>query len=185
MLFVNGIPLVVIECKRPDMKDPIAQAVSQQIRNQQQNQIPHLFFYAQLLLAVSKNEARYATVGTPPKFWSAWKEEFGKRDLADLKEKVNLPRSERQIDRICASGNLWQEHVTSYVRVERQVTPQDRALYSLCRKERILELVHGLMLFDAGEKNVARHQQYFCEESRDLVKVFRKRMMAKYGSEKE
>ena len=33
VLFVNGIPLVVIECKRPDLKDPIGQAVSKQIRN--------------------------------------------------------------------------------------------------------------------------------------------------------
>ena len=31
VLFVNGIPLVVIECKRPDLKDAIAQAVSQSI----------------------------------------------------------------------------------------------------------------------------------------------------------
>ena len=44
VLFVNGIPLVVIECKRPDMKDPIGRAISQQIRNQQQDQIPRLFF---------------------------------------------------------------------------------------------------------------------------------------------
>jgi len=53
VLFVNGIPLVVIECKRPDIKDPIGQAVSQQIRNQQRDQIPRLFHYAQLLLAVN------------------------------------------------------------------------------------------------------------------------------------
>ena len=29
VLFVNGIPLCIIECKRPDMKDPLAQAISQ------------------------------------------------------------------------------------------------------------------------------------------------------------
>ena len=163
VLFVNGIPLVVMECKRPDLKDPIGQAVSQQIRNQQQDQIPRLFFYSQLLLAVSKNEASYATVGTPAKFWSVWKEEFGERDLADLKAKVNLPLSERQIDRICASREFWvREHVESYGRLERRVTPQDRALYSLCRRDRLLELAGRFMLFDAGEKKVARHQQYFC-----------------------
>ena len=163
VLFVNGIPMVVIECKRPDLKDPIGQAVSQQIRNQQQDQIPRLFFYAQLLLAVSKNEAKYATVGTPPKFWSVWKEDFGETDLADLKGKVNLPLSERQIDRICASRDFWvREQVASYGRLERQVTPQDRALYTLCRRERLLELAYRFMLFDAGEKKVARHQQYFC-----------------------
>ena len=107
VLFVNGIPLVVIECKRPDMKDPIGQAISQQIRNQQQDQIPRLFFYAQLLLAVSKNEAKYATVGTPPKFWSVWKENFSQSDADDLNKRVNLPLSESQIDRTFASREFW------------------------------------------------------------------------------
>ncbi len=164
VLFVNGIPLVVIECKRPDMKDPIGQAISQHIRNQQQDQIPRLFFYAQLLLVVSKNEAKYATVGTPPKFWSMWKENFSQSEAADLNRRVNLPLSEDQIDRILASWESWapREKLASYGRLERQVTPQDRALYALCRKRRLLELIFRFMLFDAGEKKVARHQQYFC-----------------------
>ena len=35
VLFVNGIPLCIIECKRPDMKEPLTEAISQHIRNQQ------------------------------------------------------------------------------------------------------------------------------------------------------
>ena len=162
VLFVNGIPLVVIECKRPDMKDPIGQAIRQHIRNQQQDQIPGLFFFAQLLLAVSKNEAKYATVGTPAKFWSVWKENFSERDAADLKKKVSLPLSEGQIDRIFAARELWARERESYGSIERQVTPQDEALYALCRRERLLELIFRFMLFDGGEKKIARHQQYFC-----------------------
>jgi hypothetical protein len=34
VLFVNGIPFAVIECKRPDIKGPLEQAISQNIRNQ-------------------------------------------------------------------------------------------------------------------------------------------------------
>ena len=162
VLFVNGIPLVVIECKRPDMKDPIGQAISQHIRNQQQDQIPRLFFYAQLLLSISKNEAKYATVGTPAKFWSVWKENFSESDAADLKKRVSLPLSEGQTDRIFATRELWAREQESYGSIERQVTPQDEALYSLCRKERLLELIFRFMLFDGGEKKIARHQQYFC-----------------------
>ena len=162
VLFVNGIPLVVIECKRPDMKDPIGQAISQHIRNQQQDQIPRLFFYAQLLLAISKNEAKYATVGTPAKFWSVWKENFSESDAADLKKRVSLPLSEGQIDRILATKEFWGRERESYGSIERQVTPQDEALYALCRKERLLELIFRFMLFDGGEKKIARHQQYFC-----------------------
>jgi type I site-specific restriction-modification system R (restriction) subunit len=44
----------------------------------------------------------------------------------------------------------------------RVVTAQDRAIYSLCRPERLLELAYGFTLFDAGRKKVARYQQYFC-----------------------
>ena len=44
----------------------------------------------------------------------------------------------------------------------REITPQDRALYALCRPERLLELMFRFTLFDAGEKKVARYQQYFC-----------------------
>ena len=162
VLFVNGIPLVAIECKRPDMKDPIDQAISQHIRNQQQDQIPRLFFYAQLLIAISKNEAKYATVGTPAKFWSVWKENFSESDAAALKKQVSLPLSEGQIDRILATKEFWGRERESYGSIERQVTPQDEALYALCRRERLLELIFRFMLFDGGEKKIARHQQYFC-----------------------
>ncbi len=64
VLFVNGIPFGVIECKSPDLKDPITQAISQQIRNQKEDEIPALFQYAQPSTGVSGNEAKYATVGT-------------------------------------------------------------------------------------------------------------------------
>ena len=78
--FVNGLPLAVIECKRPDLKTkdgglPYEEAISQHLRNQKEGQIRPLFAYAQLLLAVSTNHAAYATAGTPKKFWSTWKEE--------------------------------------------------------------------------------------------------------------
>ncbi|HVU44478.1 MAG TPA: type I restriction endonuclease, partial [Terracidiphilus sp.] len=56
VLFVNGIPLAVIECKRPDLKDAIKEAISQQLRNQRDDEIPALFIFSQLLLALSKNE---------------------------------------------------------------------------------------------------------------------------------
>ena len=77
--FVNGLPLAVIEAKRPDSsrewQSTNAQAVSQHIRNQGQKQIPHLFAYSQLLLAVNGNDGLYATCGTPEKFWAKWVEE--------------------------------------------------------------------------------------------------------------
>jgi type I restriction enzyme R subunit len=39
--------------------------------------------------------------------------------------------------------------------------PLDRALGQLCRKDRLLELVHDFIVFDAGIKKICRHNQYF------------------------
>ena len=59
VLFVNGIPLAIIECKSPTIKEPIKQAISQHIRNQQENGIQNLYVYSQLLLATSLVEAKW------------------------------------------------------------------------------------------------------------------------------
>jgi type I restriction enzyme R subunit len=162
VLFVNGIPLAVIECKSPGLKDPIEQAVSQHIRNQKLDEIPHLFVYAQLLVALSKNEARYATVGTQAKFWSVWKEDV---DEGALRELVNRPLSEVQSGKLFGAGELHEDSGAYFTSLqeagEREVTPQDRALFALCRPERLLELTRRFVLFDAGEKKIARYQQYF------------------------
>ena len=56
VLFVNGIPLCVIECKRPDVKDSIEQAISQHLRNQKADGIRSLYLYSTLLLAINRQE---------------------------------------------------------------------------------------------------------------------------------
>ena len=60
VLFVNGIPLGVIECKAPS--EDVEQGVTQNIRNQTESYIPHLFMYCQILMAVNKNAAKYAGI---------------------------------------------------------------------------------------------------------------------------
>src|SRR3989339_406488 len=72
VLFVNGIPLVVIECKAPEID--IDEAISQMIRNQTETYIPKLFIYAQLLIGTNKNEIKYSTVGASKPFWGYWRE---------------------------------------------------------------------------------------------------------------
>lgn len=51
--FVNGLPLVVIEAKRPESthagKSMVAEGISQHLRNQRPDEIPQLFGYAQPL----------------------------------------------------------------------------------------------------------------------------------------
>ena len=73
VLFVNGMPFCVIELKASSVS--LKQGISQMIGNQKKENIPHLFKYVQLVLAGNTREARYATTGTPAKFWAVWKEE--------------------------------------------------------------------------------------------------------------
>ena len=159
VLFVNGIPLAVIECKRPDLKEAIEQAISQHLRNQRDDEIPKLFLYSQLLLVVSKNDAKYGTTGTALKFWSVWKEDVE----AVLGPLVNKPLSKLQKDRLFADRYAYvRDYFEQLEKQPREITPQDRTLYSLCRPERLLDLIFSYTLFDAGDKKVARYQQFFC-----------------------
>ncbi len=158
VLFVNGIPFAVIECKSPKVE--VAQAISQTIRNQRDEYIPRLFTYVQTVLAVNKNEARYATTGTPAKFWSKWKEDVADANLEPLLERP-LPESVKASLFDLAFAKLGvREEIAPYV-VGRQVTEQDRVLYALCRPERLLEMAWAFTVFDGGVRKIARYQQVF------------------------
>jgi type I restriction enzyme, R subunit len=160
VLFVNGIPFVVIECKRPDEKDSLNAAISNQLRNQDSEYIPRLFIYSQLLLAVNKNEAKYGTTGTRKEFWSHWKE---RTDVTDeVGRLINRPLAREQKDKFFADRYEYARQDFDELEIEeREVNEQDRAIYNLCRPERLIELAHQFIVFDAGEKKIARYQQYF------------------------
>ncbi|MTI85538.1 MAG: type I restriction endonuclease subunit R [Firmicutes bacterium] len=163
VLFVNGIPLAVIECKSPRVK--VAEAVSQSIRNQGDDYIPRLFIYTQLVMGINKNEARYATAGTSAKFWSAWREQLDKE--ADIAHRVNAPLSPALRDQLYSGVfAIARDFFESQeAEGERLVTEQDKALFSLCRPERLLELAYRFTVFDGGIKKIARYQQYFVIKS--------------------
>ncbi len=44
---------------------------------------------------------------------------------------------------------------------EIQTTEQDNYLYGLCRPERLMDIIFNFVLYDNGEKKVARYQQFF------------------------
>lgn len=131
VLFINGIPFAVIECKAPQIS--VDQAVEQTLRNQQADYIPQLFKYAQIVLATNKNAVKYATAGTPKKFWNIWKEQ---------------------------NTEWMQTHLDALV-TDRVPTVQDQSIISLFSKDRVFELIRYFILFDANVKKICRYQQYF------------------------
>ena len=177
VLFVNGIPLVVIECKSPDIKNPMEQAISQNIRNQKEGEIPHLFYYAQILLALSGDEARYGTVATEAKYWSVWKEKEDTEAFESaLQRLVNLPLSDEALGELIRAskqtGIPYRIPAIRELNGERRITAQDRTLFALCRPERLLELTYRYILFDGPDKKIARYQQYFAVDK--ILKRIRK-----------
>jgi len=176
--FVNGIPLVVIECKRPDLETEsgkaFEEAVSQMLRNQRDDEVPHLFVYSQLLMAVSVNDAYYATTGTPKRFWSLWKEDLCDRGLSqsdELAAAANHPITEAEKGRLY-NWRKYARWVRKYFDEQdaagqaggRLPTPQDRSLYALMRPQRLLHLLYQYIVYDGGVKKIARYQQYFAVE---------------------
>lgn len=159
VLFVNGIPFSVIECKSP--KVDVEQAISQNIRNQGDDYIPRLFTYVQQVLAVNKNAAQYATAGTPKKFWGVWKEQEDKS--TDVDKGVNTALNDDTKTLLFSGEFAAARPFFDALEAEgkRLVTEQDNAIHSLCRPDRLLDLVYRFTLFDGGIKKVARYQQYF------------------------
>lgn len=146
VLFVNGIPFVIIENKRRDKNESIEEGISQNIRNQKKDEgIPRLFYYAQILLSVQPNEVRYGATGTPMKFWAVWKEEIEKEVKKIISKSIsNLPAEDRL------------------------PTAQDQGLFSLCKPERLMDLIYKYIVFDGPHKKICRYQQYFAVE--DTIK---------------
>ena len=131
VLFVNGIPFAVIECKAPHIS--VEQGIEQMIRNQQGEYIPQLFKYIQIVMATNKNSVKYATTGTGKKYWSVWKEE-------DL-DYLEIAKAKYVEDRV--------------------PTVQDENIISLFSIDRLKELIKYFVLYDANVKKICRYQQYF------------------------
>jgi len=171
VLFINGIPMVIIECKSPKVKDPVEKAVEQHLRNQQEDGIRNLYLYSDLTLALAVHEAKYATTATSKEFWSIWKEIFRTREeerlweseIHNLKHKP-LPENERTALFKERFKRVWQ-YFEELEQEEQVVTTQDKLLFSFCRPKRLLEIIYDFTLYDDGIKKIARYQQYFAIKS--------------------
>jgi len=79
VLLVNGIPLVVIECKSPKLDNPITEAIRDllQYSNQRGSSQPEgaekLFHYNQLMIAASQYKAKAGTIGANYEHYVEWK----------------------------------------------------------------------------------------------------------------
>ena len=135
VILVNGIPLVVIECKKSSVD--VEEGVKQNVRNWQPDYIPQLFKFAQLVMAMNPESVKYGTAGTKAEFYCKWHEE-------DVQ---------------------WQEDAAKRYVDDGHITEQDKIIVSMLSKQRLLNLIRFFILYDSGIKKVARYQQFFCVEN--------------------
>ena len=134
VLFINGIPIVVIELKKSSVS--FENGIKQLEKEQGKEEIPHLFKYIQLTIAANGSGARYGTTGTAFKFYSVWKEQDEAKAKESLKSAIK----------------------------DREVSALDMTLFALLSKDRLLRLVRHYIVFDKRMKKVCRYQQFFAIE---------------------
>ena len=135
VIMVNGIPLVVIECKKSSVD--VKEGVLQNVRNMGPDYISHLFKYTQMVIAMNPNKVVYGTCGTSADYFVEWREE--------------------DVD--------WQKEICEKCTPDGSIIEQDRAVASLLEKKRFLTLIHDYILYDSNIKKICRHQQFFAVEN--------------------
>ena len=166
VLFVNGIPFVIVENKKAGVD--IAEAMTQHVRNQKADHCPRLYIYTQMLVATNGTDFRYGTTDTPAKFYVEWKEkDVNEIDRYTTNKEIDeklKPYIEKKIDK-----NMYQlllsdlnGYTTGHIqKIKRKISVQDRSAFLLFGHERLLDLCKHHILFDGGKKKIARYTQYF------------------------
>lgn len=120
VLFVNGIPLVVIECKSPKITAPLEAAINQLQRYSNQRDwveeeegAEKLFHYNQLLIASWFYEARVGTIGASAEHYLEWKD-TSPTPLSQVAMELGTEKLKSQ--QLLVAGMLRKEHLLDLIR---------------------------------------------------------------------
>ncbi|TBG69230.1 type I restriction endonuclease subunit R [Rhizobium leguminosarum] len=139
VVYVNGLPLAVIECKSPALADPIGEAIRQFRRYEGREEFSglgatRLFETAQIAIVLARDVAKYGTTQTPTRHWAEWKDAY--------------PLS---LDTLASQ-------------LGRTPTGQDILLAGLLNPATLLDLVRNFVIFETIDgrriKKLARYQQF-------------------------
>ena len=136
ILFVNGLPLAVIECKSPYITNPMEAGINQLLRYANRRH-PHedegaerLFWYNQIMVSTHRDEARAGTISSLMEHYLEWKDPYPLR-VDDIGEKPNS---------------------------------QEVLIAGLFDRKNFLDLVQNFTLFEPMDgkviKKIARYQQF-------------------------
>ena len=140
VLFLNGLPVVVIECKSPKVKEAIAEAIDQILRYSEQRGAKGegsapLFYYNQFVVATCRQEAKFGTITThSERLFFRWADPYP-RTVEDLEHGAGSPND------------------------------QQRLVAGMLDRDNLLDLIRTFTLFSTNDKGetikiVGRYQQF-------------------------
>ena len=135
VLFVNGIPLVVIECKSPETSHPISEAINNNLKRYQMRNtgFEQLFYFNQVLVACCGTQAKYAPTFGEAHHYKDWNDPFP-LDSQQVEEKFGDNRK------------------------------QEILIAGMFDPKNFLNLMRNFIVYDEGEdkrvKKIAKYQQF-------------------------
>lgn len=102
VLFLNGFPVVVIECKSPKVKDAIPEAIDQLLRYSEQRGVKGegsapLFYYNHFIVATCRQDAKFGTITTHrEKHFYRWSDPYP-RTVDDLEHGAGAPNNQQRL----------------------------------------------------------------------------------------
>lgn len=127
VLFLNGLPVVVIECKSPKVKEPIPQAIDQMLRYGEQRGAKGegsapLFYFNQFVVATCRNEAKFGTITTHiEKHFYRWSDPYP-RTVEDLTHGGSGPNDQQRL----VAGMLDRQNLLDILRTFTIFSESDR-----------------------------------------------------------
>ncbi len=136
VIFVNGIPLVIIECKSPFIAKPIEQAIEKNFQRYQSRGSGYdkLIFYNHFLVATCGILARHGTIGSDANHYARWSEAY--------------PMTEEEIEKTCNT----------------KAREQEILIAGMLTKSHLLDLLKNYVIYEVVNnrriKKIAKHQQF-------------------------
>jgi type I restriction enzyme, R subunit len=136
-IFVNGFPLVIIECKSPNIADPIGEAVRDNLKKYQtsDNGADRLFFYNLFLIATCGGYAKHGCIQeeVDENFYAKWTSTY--------------PYTEQEVENLA----------------KRKPRQQENLIVGMLNKKTLINLLESYVIFDKADdmkiKKMAKHQQ--------------------------
>ena len=162
LLFVNGLPLGVIECKSPYITNPMEAGINQLMRYANRRQ-PHedegaerLFWYNQMMVSTHRDKARVGTISSRMEHFLEWKDPYPLTTdqvvTQQLPDASNGPEVEE---------SLVAEGEAAYTG---QANSQEILIAGLFQKQNFLDMVQNFTVFEPVDgrtiKKIARYQQF-------------------------